>query len=113
MTKSLESRFLGLFAGCLFLVLPISADNQERLQKSFEGDMAYYHRAFKSSSRDAKIEFMEQVIEKFRRMHIEEIYLIPAKDELDRLQVENGEVFQEETEEAVEEEKKEKKKVVQ
>lgn len=73
---------------CMTLVLQISflTAEQPELIELLEKDMQYYEQTVKPSGKDAQINFLNRVIQKYEDKGIESMYLIPVQEELKTLQ---------------------------
>lgn len=83
-------RCRSVFFTLLLSVLPVCSgfgadQDSEKLKQSFEDDLQYYHRVLEGSGREAKIEYLEELIRRYRAQGLEEMYLIHAKDAVAQL----------------------------
>ncbi len=83
------SKMFKKFLFCFLMVITYASlltAGQAELRDSLEQDLQYYERVVKSAGKDARINFLNRLIQKYENKRIDSAYLIPVKSELKKLQ---------------------------
>ncbi len=83
---------LSVLCGILFFQSNLAIAGQKELREDLEQDMAYYKRVVKPTGRNARIYFLNRLIQKYEDKGINSMYLIPVKTELKTLQQSEAEI---------------------